>query len=119
MPFGYLEFSRAIGRDLCPCMRARRRWRRRPAGRRLGLGLGLGLGSGSGSLPGLVLFESGLRVWVASIPLRYPNRTRSAILIRTDLPTDPLQVCWNANSYDCWTANSCDCWVRQLGSQQL
>ena len=71
-----------------------------------GLGLGLGLGLGSGSLPGLVLFESGLRVWIASIPLRYPNRTRSAMWIRTDPPTDLLQ--------DCWNANSCDCWVRQL-----
>ena len=50
--------------------RARRRWRWRPAGRRRcragpGSGLGLGSGSGSGSLPGLVLFESGLRVWVS------------------------------------------------------
>ena len=50
-----------------------------------GPGPSLSSGSGSGSLPGLVLFESGLRVWVASIPLRYPdpNRTRSAIQIRT------------------------------------
>ena len=39
--------------------RARRRWRRRrPAG--AGAGPGSGLGLGSGSLPGLVLFESGL-----------------------------------------------------------
>ena len=28
MPFGYLEFSRAIGRELCPHMRVRRRRRR-------------------------------------------------------------------------------------------
>ena len=40
-----------------------------------GLGLGLGLGSGSGSLPGLVLFESGFRVWaeqIRSTPLPNP-----------------------------------------------
>ena len=51
-----------------------------------GSGSGLGLGSGSGSLPGLVLFESGLTLWVASIPallpepnlLRYPNPNRPA-----------------------------------------
>ena len=91
MPFGYLEFSRAIRRDLCSpahtYMRARRRWRRRrPAGR-----FGFGFGFGFGFPTGLVLFESGLRVWVASIPLRYLNRTRSAIRIRTAPPTDPLR----------------------------
>ena len=108
------------------CMRTRapplaaaaagRRRRRRRSGLGLGLCLGLGLGSGSGSLPGLVLFESGLQVWVESLPLRYPNRTRSAIQIRTDPPTEN---CWNTNSCDCRTTNSCDCWVRQLDSQLL
>ena len=44
------------------------------SGSGLGLGLGLGLGSGSGSLPGLVLFESGM----GSEHTRYPNQTRSA-----------------------------------------
>ena len=57
MPFGYLEFSRAKRRELRTCARA-------GAG---GAGpgrvgdLGLGLGLSSGSLPGLVLFESGLK----------------------------------------------------------
>ena len=56
-----------------------RRWRR-PAGRcRAGPGSGSGLGLGSGSLPGLVLFESGM-----------------GIRIRTN----PLQDCWNTNSCD-------------------
>ena len=74
MPFGYLEFSRAIGRDLCPpahvCMRARAAagGGGRPAGAGAGAGTGPGSGSGpgpglglgSGSLPGLIFFESGL-----------------------------------------------------------
>ena len=56
MPFGYLEFSRAIGRELCPHMHARAAagcgGGSRPAG--------TGAGPGPGSLPGLVLFESDL-----------------------------------------------------------
>ena len=63
--------------------RARRRWRRRPAGRRrCGPDSGSGLGLGSGSLPGLVLFESGLTGMGC-------EHTRSAI--RTGPPTDPLR----------------------------
>ena len=46
MPFGYLEFSRAIGRKPCPQMRAR--------GGGGGSGPGPGLGSGSGSPPAAV-----------------------------------------------------------------
>ena len=68
MPFGYLEFSRAIGRNHArTCARRRWRRRRRPAGAGAGpgSGSGSGLGLGSGSLPGLVLFELGLRVWVS------------------------------------------------------
>ena len=61
MPFGYLEFSRAIGRDLCPparvCVRARAA---AGGGAGAAAGVGAGAGLGSGSLPGLVLFESGL-----------------------------------------------------------
>ena len=58
-------------------MRARRRWRRPVPGS----GSGPGLGLGSGSLPGLVLFESGLTGMGF-------EHTRSAI--RTAPPTDPL-----------------------------
>ena len=117
MPFGYLEFSRAIGREPCPLMRA-------PplaaaAGRPVpGLGSGPVLisGSGSGSLPGLVLFESGLT------GMGYAKHTRSAIQIRTGPPTDPPRYpdpnrsSWTTNSCDCsnWTANSCNCWVEPL-----
>ena len=84
MPFGYLEFSRAIGREPCPLMRAP------PAGR-CRCRAGLGSGSGSGSLPGLILFESGLRVWVASI--RSTTRTRPAPLSGSER----LRTSWTAN----------------------
>ena len=53
MPFGYLEFSRAIRGKPCPHVRARvAGCGGRPAG--------AASGSGSGSLPGPVLFEPGL-----------------------------------------------------------
>ena len=74
-------------------------------------GSGLGLGSGSGSLPGLVLFESGLRVWIASRPAPLSGfeptrqRTRSATV---GLPTVVTVGCVS------WTTNSCDCWVERL-----
>ena len=68
MPFGYLEFSRAIERDLCPpahvCMRACApplAAAAAGAGPGSGPGSGSGSGLGLGSLPGLVLFESGLK----------------------------------------------------------
>ena len=125
MPFGYLEFSRAIGRELCPHMRACARappLAATAAAAGPGAGSGPGPGPGSGSLPGLVLFESGLRVWVASIPLRYPNRTRSATRTgpaplsgseptrskTVGLPTVATVGCVS------WAANSCDCWVERL-----
>ena len=76
MPFGYLEFSRAIGRK--PCARADAGGP--PAGS--GTGTGTGSGPGSGSLPGLVLFESGLTGMGC-------EHTRSAI--RTAPPPDPLR----------------------------
>ena len=70
MPFGYLEFSRAIGRKPCPHMRTRSPPLAAAAGGRpvqvpgsgsgSGSGPGPGPGLGSGSLPGLVLFEPGL-----------------------------------------------------------
>ena len=67
---------------------------------------GSGLGSGSGSLPGLVLFESGLT------GMGYAKHTRSTIWIRTGPPTDlPRYPDPNCSS---WTANSCDCWVEPL-----
>ena len=53
-------------------------------GRAAGAGAGAGPGSGSGSLPGLVLFESGIT------GMGYVKHTRSAIRIRTGPPTDPL-----------------------------
>ena len=79
---------------------ARRRWRRRPAPAPVP-GSGSGPGPGLGSLPGLVLFESGLKGMG-----RYPNQTRSAP------PTDPLccQVS-NRSANRCqtsWTANGCE-----------
>ena len=45
----------------CVHARVRRRWRRRRPAPVPGSGPGSGSGSGSGSLPGLVLFESGLK----------------------------------------------------------
>ena len=85
--------ARLGGNHARTCARARRRRRRCRAG------YGPGPGSGFGSLPGLVLFESGLT------GLGYEH-TRSAIQIRIAPPTDPLRVSW--------TANSCDCWVKPL-----
>ena len=78
VPFGYLKFSRAIGRIPCPHARAGA-----GAGAGPGSGSGPGLGSGSGSLPGLVLFELGLT------GMGYAKHTRPAIRIRTAPPTDP------------------------------
>ena len=74
---------------------ARRRWRRwRRAGLGLGLGRGLGTGtgsgsgsesgSGSGSLPGLVLFESGL-TGMGCAHTRSATRTRPAPLFGSKL----------------------------------
>ena len=71
---------------------------------------------GSGSLPGLILFESGLT------GMGYAKHTRSAIRIRTGLPMDPPRYpdlnrsSWTTNSCDCssWTTNNCDCWVEPL-----
>ena len=61
MPFGYLEFSRAIWGKPYP-LAGRRRCRVR-------------VGSGSGSLPDPVLFEPGLTVmgYRGSYPLRHPD----------------------------------------------
>ena len=75
MPFGYLEFSRAIGRKPYPHMRTRAP----PLAPGLGpgSGSGSGLGEGAGSLPGLVLFKLGLT------SMGYAEHTRSAIRIRT------------------------------------
>ena len=111
MPFGYLEFSRAIGRDLCPparvCVRARTAaGGGRPAGAGAGHGLGAGSVSGSGSLPGLVLFESGLAGMDCKHTRSAPDPNRP--------PTRPLRVSWTANNCDCWAANRRDCWVKRL-----
>ena len=59
MPFGYLEFSRAIGRKPCSHMRTYAGAGAGP-GTGSGTGSGSGLGLGAGSLPSLVLFELGL-----------------------------------------------------------
>ena len=65
---------------------------------------GSGSGSGSGSLPGLVLFESGL----AGMDCKH-TRTGS------NPPANrPLRVSWTANSCDCWAANRHDCWVERV-----
>ena len=89
MPFGYLEFSRAIGREPCPIMRARAAAGGGGGGRPVPV---------PGSLPGLVLFESGLKGMG-----RYPNQTRSAVRFRTDLPTGvrPVGRPMVANLLDC------------------
>ena len=62
VPFGYLEFSRAKRRELCTylrtCAHARRRWRRRPAGRRRARARARGPWPVAW-VPYLVLFESG------------------------------------------------------------
>ena len=75
VPFGYLEFSRAIGRIPCPHMRTHA-----PplavaasAGARPGSGPGPGLGAGA--LPVPVLFDPGLT------GMGYADPTRSAIRI--------------------------------------
>ena len=78
----------------------------------VGSGAGPGSGSGSGSLPGLILFELGL------MGMGYTEHTRSAIWIRTALPTDPL-CCPDPNrsANGCrgsWTANGCSGWVEPL-----
>ena len=78
MPFGYLEFSRAIGRELCPHVRAR------AAAGGGGRPAGSGSGSGLGSLPGLVLFESGLQL--DSQQLQLLGRTIVTV------QTEPLQL---------------------------
>ena len=80
---------------------ARRRWRRRPAGVGAGAGPGSGSGPGSGpgsgsgsgfglgSLPGLVLFESGLKGMGRSAP---PTNRSASVGLPTvatvGLPTD-------------------------------
>jgi len=69
-----------------------------------GSGLGLGSGSGSGSLPGLVLFESGLRVWVSGSE---PTRSKTVgipTVATVGLPTVVTVGCilWAANRHDCW-----------------
>ena len=69
---------------------------------------GLSLGSGSGSLPGLILFESGLEVWAEPAPL--PNRTGPAPLSGCE----PVGLPTVANQLDCqrvqtsWTAKGCE-----------
>ena len=92
MPFGYLEFSRAIGRELCPHMRAcarapplaatvARRARARVP------------------YPAWFFLNQVSRVWVASIP---------APLLEPDPPRYPDPICSS------WTANRCNCWVEPL-----
>ena len=91
VPFGYLEFSRAIREK--PCPRAPPAvWRRSRS---------LSPGSGSDSLPGLVLFEPGLTGmgYSGSRPLHYPDlrngwqETAANRLERSvaTVQTDPLQ----------------------------
>ena len=85
MPFGYLEFSRAIGREPCKHMRARRRWRR-PAGRRRCRARARVRVRVRVPYPAWFFLNQVSRVWVASIPaplsepnpLRYPDPNRPA-----------------------------------------
>ena len=135
MPFGYLKFSRAIGRDLCPpahvYMRAAAGGGGRPAPvPGSGSGSGLGLGSGSSSLPGLVLFESGLAGMSCSAtrtrpaPLRPANRPAPLSgsepirqRLRTSLDYQRLRTNWTAkgcNSSDRTVASFR--WVRTCWS---
>ena len=106
MPFGYLEFSRAIGREPCPIMRARAAagggGRPAPAP---GSGPGPGLGLGLGSLPGLVLFESGLKGMgrTRSDPLRYPIRSPTGVCERIQTARQRL----SENRLCGWTGPLC------------
>ena len=70
-----------------------------------GPGLSLSSGSGSGSLPGLVLFESGL-TGMGCEHTRSATRTRPAPLSVPARYPDP--------NHSSWTANRCDCWVEPL-----
>ena len=118
VPFGYLEFSRAKRRELCTyirtCAHARRRWRRRPAGRCRSRSRSR---AGLGSLPGLVLFESGPKdplllqtCWIANgcAPVGLP--TVAHLLDNQRLRNRPLRV----NSCDCWAANRHVCWDERV-----
>ena len=116
MPFGYLEFSRAKRRELCPHMQACARAAAAAAGRPTPApvpGLGLGSGSGSGSLPGLVLFESGLAGMGCSAPLpKPPARQR----IRT------ARQRMSENRLDGWTVvqlGGCDGSVRTVATIEI
>ena len=76
MPFGYLEFSRAIGRELCPHMRARaaagggsgRRWRRARA--RVWVWVRV-------PYPAWFFLNRVSRVWAAPLPAPDPLRSGS------------------------------------------
>ena len=95
MPFGYLEFLRAKRRELCSHMRACAPPLAAAARARAGAGSGsgLGLGSGSGSLPGLVLFESGFRVWAEQIHSTTQSApARQRVSARTDPNRSPTAV---------------------------
>ena len=97
VPFGYLEFSRAIGREPCPIMCARTAAGGGGGGRPVpgrARARARDSGPGSGSLPGLVLFEPGLT------GMGYAEHTRSAIWIRTARPT---AVCKPSRQLGGWT----------------
>ena len=139
MPFGYLEFSRAKRRELCPHMQARAR--AAAGGGRPGPGRD---GFGFGFLPCLVLFESGLKGMGHSgsepDPLRSATRsTPDPNRLRTDPNRPPTDVCerirtarqrmsenrcavGRLSSWAVWTEqlrrfypNRCNCWDSRTG----
>ena len=111
VPFRYLEFSHAIGRKPCPHMRTRVL----PLAAAPVPGACSGPGPGSGSLPGLVLFEPGLT------GMGYAEHTRSAIRIRTAMPT---AVCKPSRQLGGWTVaavetNRCNSSDRTVATVRL
>ena len=84
MPFGYLEFSRAIRGKPCPRARAPLAAASRPMP-----------GSGSDSLPGPVLFKPDLMGmgYNGSYPLRHPDPKRISATVQTK-PLQPFGWVW-------------------------
>ena len=114
VPFGYLEFSRAIGRKPCPHARF--------AGG-AGWPAGAGASAGSGSGPGLGLVRVPYPVRFNAIPgltgVGYAEHTRSAIRIRT-APRNGYQP----TAADSWAVaavetNSCNGQDRTVATARL
>ena len=105
MPFGYLEFSRAIGRDLCPHMRARAA--AGGGGRPAGAGAGPGRARAWAWVRVRVPYPTWFllnRVWVSGSE---PTRSKTVgipTVATVRLPTVVTVGCifWAANRHDCW-----------------